>query len=328
MLMTINFIIFQELRQIRLQFLVKYRHSKTRKNKLNIIESEEVKVNSKSKSRLTILAHHKLNLSKCKYLSQISSPIFLLLLDKCNQSSINHSLNMKSKRSRSNALFNEAPKVNSDLEPTSKQKRLSFPTNLKASADSTSFAIKNTENPTNPSTDIYKRKIIWEFEKVLVYLGLTDKKMAKYDDLKMILRLMKMITPNEKCSKWDKILKDVWDVLSMKQKDVEQISIRSIKTFILGVWGIYNSAMYEISEIDSVQSPSTKDSKSADEFIFTSVEHLDTIRLQFYEMILHKLTFSNSFSEELRTPIKQSRSFCLKNADLHTMQLEEKKNKK
>ena len=59
--------------------------------------------------------------------------------------------------------------------------------------------------------------------------------MAKYDDLKMILGLMKMITPNEKCNKWDKILKDVWDVLSMKQKDVEQISIRSIKTFILGV---------------------------------------------------------------------------------------------
>ena len=83
--------------------------------------------------------------------------------------------------------------------------------------------------------------------------------------------------------------------------------------------------MYEISEIDSAQSPSTKDSKSADEFIFTSVEHLDTIRLQFYEMILHKLTFSNSFNEESCIPIKQSRSFCLENVDLHTIQIVQKK---
>ena len=85
--------------------------------------------------------------------------------------------------------------------------------------------------------------------------------------------------------------------------------------------------MYEISEIESTPSASTKESKISDEFIFNSVEHLVAIRLQFYEMILHKLTYSKDINEGSETPIMKSKTFHQESDDIKIIQLEETGNK-
>lgn len=81
--------------------------------------------------------------------------------------------------------------------------------------------------------------------------------------------------------------------------------------FVLGVCGIDSLALFEISETDSMPSASTQESKSADEFVFTSAEHLSLVRSKFYEMILHRLTSIESddqIKEEMH-PLEKLNSF-------------------
>ena len=225
------------------------------------------------------------------------------------QNNSNQIPDLRSQSSRSFASSKVVPNGERETQTSPKYKRLKFSGLYRGSVNQKPKSKKRIEKPNNLSTDIYKWKLTNEFEKVLSHLGLQNNEKANYQDLKMILGLMKMITPNAKCKKWERVLKSVWEILSMSQKKVNFVTIRSIKTFILGIWGIDSNTLYEINEQDSTPSASTQESKSSDEFIFTSTEHLNEIRSKFYEMILHKLTFTKDQNDESEHSIKKGGSF-------------------
>ena len=193
--------------------------------------------------------------------------------------------------------------------PNAKWNRLKFWEAFRGSTIQNSIPMKNVECSSNPSTNIYKLKLTKEFENVLNHLDLQVKDRVDFQELEKILTLMNMMAPVSKNIKWKSILNNVWEMLSMSKRKISQVSIRSIKIFILGIWGIDYQELNEISEIDSTPSASTKESKSFDEFIFTTKDHLETTRLQFYEMILHKLTSSIDSNEESEVWIRRAKSF-------------------
>ena len=151
------------------------------------------------------------------------------------------------------------------------------------------------KKPKDNSESQYKQKLISEFNKFLNQIGLQDSSHATFSDLKDVLIGMKMISDSDSDSeKWHRICGQVWKLLTAGKHGVHRVSIRSIKTFVLGVCGIDSQTLFEISEFESMPSASTQESKSTDEFVFTSVEHLSSVRSKFYEMILHKLTNTES----------------------------------
>ena len=137
--------------------------------------------------------------------------------------------------------------------------------------------------------DVYIQRLTIEFDKVLIQIGLQDSSHVTFSDLKDIFVGMKLISDSS-CNKWNRVCNQVWRLLTTDKLDICKVSVRSVKTFVLGVCGIDSQMLFEISEFDSTPSASTQESKSADEFVFTSAEHLSFVRSKFNEMILHKLT--------------------------------------
>ena len=106
----------------------------------------------------------------------------------------------------------------------------------------------------------------------------------------------------------------MWKLLTLKKSSVDHISVRSAKIFILGIWGIDSQMVFEASEADSTPSTSAGESKSNDDFFFTSPEQLSAIRSKFYEMVLHKLTNvkdskSKSLKENKEYKIESNQNF-------------------
>ena len=211
--------------------------------------------------------------------------------------------------------------------PNAKWNRLKFSEAFRGSTIQNSIPMKNVECSSNPSTNIYKLKLTKELENVLNLLDLQVKDRVDFQELEKILTLMNMMAPVSKNIKWKNTLNNVWEMLSMSKRKISQVSIRSIKIFILGIWGIDYQELNEISEIDSTPSASTKESKSFDEFIFTTKDHLETTRLQFYEMILHKLTSSIDSNEESEIHIRRAKSFHLNTMKKEKIKLDFFKNK-
>ena len=151
------------------------------------------------------------------------------------QSNPNQISDLKSKRSRSYTSSKETPKAMSESKAIPKHKRINFYDSLGESESRNQLQKKTIEKPNNSSTEIYRRKLIREFKKVLNQLNLQEKLKANYEELKMILGKMKMINTKANCKKWERMLGNVWEVLSMKQDDLDQVSMNGIKNFILGV---------------------------------------------------------------------------------------------
>ena len=172
------------------------------------------------------------------------------------------------------------------------------------------------------SNDVYKQKLTSEFGEVLIQLGLHDSSHATFFDLKDVLVGMKLIADlNFDCDKWQNVCSQVWKLLTADKHGVHRVSIRSVKMFVFGVCGIDLQTLFEISEFESTPSASTQESKSADDFVFTSTEHLSSVRSKFYEMILQKLT-----STEGKDQVKQGSKNLSKERNLvyHNIKTEAK----
>ena len=155
------------------------------------------------------------------------------------------------------------------------------------------------------SSEIYKNKLIKEFENALIENDLQYNRNLKLEELKLILGEMNLINPNSKNKKWEVLLKDMWKLLTLKKSCPDHISVRSAKIFVLGVWGISSQIVFETSEVESTPSTSTKESKISEEFVFLSSEQLNSIRSRFYEMVLHKLTYVKDLKSRSLKGIKE-----------------------
>ena len=190
---------------------------------------------------------------------------------------------------------NENTQNNKDISKSNKFGKGYIKNSLKNTRIKTIKEKSYEKKPSDNSASQYRQKLISEFDKFLIQIGLQDSSHATFSDLKDVLIGMKMISDSDsEPEKWDGICNQVWKLLTADKHGVHRVSIRSVKTFVLGVCGINSQTLFEISEFESTPSASTQESRSTDEFVFTSAEHLSLVRSKFYEMILNKLTTTES----------------------------------
>lgn len=72
--------------------------------------------------------------------------------------------------------------------------------------------------------------------------------------------------------------------------NTEAVSINSVRNFIFGVCGIVSPEMFESNEADSTPSASTGESRTVEDFYFSSESQLAAVKSKFKEMLLYKLT--------------------------------------